>query len=479
MFQEVIFFMPENPALSLVVWIMALVAALYFAREHAHQALLAFGRVFSNAMRMTAHSLMLAEARVKARNREVMLASGAEQLERQIEREFDRVGRVVERDLQGYPALHRNLSDLVTRMEEDYRQSTDTPPEVAGWTEAIEAVARIPSTGDTVVGKILADIGKSMDGHHKQSLEEYRKSSAARHSMLGRMMPAWRKVQSTMGGLHKTVSSLMERAGAIDRHIKDYEEVRTGTDRAERMLLSSATSQFMISALVLVVALGGAFINFNLIALPMSEMVGGGNYIGPFRTADVAALVIIFVEATIGLFLMESLRITRLFPMIGALDDKLRLRMLWVLFVILLTLAGVESALAFMRDRIAADMEMLRQTLAGAGGAAGGNDPSMIPMVGQMVLGFILPFALTFIAIPLESFIHSGRVVLGSGFAVFLRALAFLARLIGLVVRSLCGFLIRLYDVAAFIPLAIERAVHNRGALRKPNPLKTGQGVTP
>ncbi|NIQ97122.1 MAG: hypothetical protein GWN87_25280, partial [Desulfuromonadales bacterium] len=76
------------------------------------------------------------------------------------------------------------------------------------------------------------------------------------------------------------------------------------------------------------------------------------------------------------------------------------------------TLAGVESALAFMRDRIAADMEALRQTLAGAD-VVKTQVESIIPTAGQMVMGFVLPFALTFVAIPLESFIHSSRTVIG------------------------------------------------------------------
>jgi hypothetical protein len=103
-----------------------------------------------------------------------------------------------------------------------------------------------------------------------------------------------------------------------------------------------------------------------------------------------------------GLFLMESLRITRLFPIIGAMDDKMRHRMIIITFTLLAILAGVESALAFMRDRIAHDMEALRQTLAGVEQTA--LTTSMIPTVGQMVMGFILPFALAFVAIPLESF---------------------------------------------------------------------------
>ena len=57
----------------------------------------------------------------------------------------------------------------------------------------------------------------------------------------------------------------------------------------------------------------------------MSEMVGAGDYLtASLRTSEVAALVIIFVEASMGLFLMESLRITHLFPRIPNLHDRMR-----------------------------------------------------------------------------------------------------------------------------------------------------------
>ncbi|NIW24713.1 MAG: hypothetical protein GWN29_09200, partial [Gammaproteobacteria bacterium] len=106
---------------------------------------------------------------------------------------------------------------------------------------------------------------------------------------------------------------------------------------------------------MLLVAVGGAAINFSLIARPMAEMVGGTSFIGGFRTADIAALVIILVEISMGLFLMESLRITRLFPVIGALADKLRVRMIWITFTILLFLASVEAGLAYMREILMQD----------------------------------------------------------------------------------------------------------------------------
>ena len=56
-----------------------------------------------------------------------------------------------------------------------------------------------------------------------------------------------------------------------------------------------------------------------------------------------------------GLFLMESTRITRLFPVIGALPDKLRVRMIYITFTILLILASVEAGLAYMRELLMHD----------------------------------------------------------------------------------------------------------------------------
>jgi hypothetical protein len=220
-------------------------------------------------------------------------------------------------------------------------------------------------------------------------------------------------------------------------------------------------TEFAASGLVLAIAVMGGFINFHLIALPMSEMVGATSYVGPVRTSDIAALVIILTEIAMGLFLMESLRVTRLFPLIHALEDRLRGRMLWASFAILLTLACVESSLAYMRDLLAADREALTQQLSGV--AAPEIAMRWIPSIGQMVMGFMLPFALTFAAIPLESFIHSSRIAIGSLAAFVLRVLAGVLELCASFVESLGPLLGHVYDLAIVIPLKIESLIARRG----------------
>ena len=315
-------------------------------------------------------------------------------------------------------------------------------------------MAKVPSNGDALIANIFKDIHKTITRQYKSTMLEYRKNTGARHGLLKKMMPNWRKLTHTIDEVGNKITGLQERATVIDNKMEEYEEIRAQTDKAERMLSSSSMTQFFISALVLIVAIGGAIVNFNLIALPMSEMVGGGSYIGQFKTSDVAALVIILVEVAMGLYLMESLRITKLFPVIGSMDDVMRKRMIWVTFSILLILATVEASLAFMRDRIAADMQALRQSLTASAAVQPVN--SWIPTVGQMVMGFILPFALTFVAIPLESFVGSFRTATGKVASVFLRWLAFVLRLLGNISAYLGELMVNLYDLVIFPSLWLE-----------------------
>ena len=186
----------------------------------------------------------------------------------------------------------------------------------------------------------------------------------------------------------------------------------------------------------------------------MAEMVGGTNLIGGFKTADIAALVIILVEISMGLFLMESLRITRLFPVIGALPDKMRVRMVWITFSILFLLASVEAGLAFMREVLLQDELATSALLRDADNAVVINNEYMwITTVAQMGMGFILPFALTFVAIPLETFVHSLRTVIGLLAIGVLRVVSTSLRLLGSGSRYLSTIVAQIYDLPLFIPL--------------------------
>jgi hypothetical protein len=443
--------------LVLVALALFLIVVMYLGRSVAHAGIRALFKTIHDLFRLCSGFMMSAQERLVQRNREVILEMGREETERTIEREFHRVNAVVARDLSGYPALQRKLSDQIARIDEDYRQSTEVPPSPPEWARVVETMATIPTHGDPLMAKILADVQKAMSSAHKSAMREYRTASGERHRLLNKMLPFWRRLENTLDRVDGTIRGIYERSQVIDRKMEAYEQILAKSDNAVRMLSASWMTHFLSSALVLIIAVMGGFINFHLIALPMSEMVGATSYVGPIATSDIAALVTMMTETAMGLFLMESLRITRLFPVISTMDDQLRQRMAWISFGILFVLACVESSLAYMRDLLAADREALTQALAGVHAANVDLRFRWIPSVGQMVMGFMLPFALCFAAIPLESFIRSSRVVFGNLMALTLRGVAAMLDLSANLTKNIGVMLVHGYDFVIAVPLRIEQ----------------------
>ncbi len=457
MLTEMFIIWPNQPALSLAVWMAALILVMYLGRHQSHQLLRTSGRSVYRTMRLCARALNLWQTSLAARNKAIILAAGQENTQRTIEREFVRVNDIVSRDLSHYPTLHRQISDTVSKIEKDYHSCIDSPPVPPAWLSAVETVAAIPRNGDAAVSRILDKIHDTITDAQDETLAAYQKSSQQNHKLLSGMQPLWRRAITDLDHVKRNVDGLEDRAEEIDHHMQRYESMRAQEDTAVHTLMTSSLTQFFIAGLVLFIAVMGGLINFHLIAMPMSEMVGGTSYIAGMKTSDIAALVIIMVEIAMGLFLLESLRITHLFPIIGSMDDKMRRRMMIITLLILTILATVEASLAYMRDLLALDREALTQSLAGASVVE--TNFRWIPSLGQMVMGFILPFALAFVAIPLESFIHSLRTVLGLIGQGLLRAAAIIARLIGNAANYLCKVLIHLYDLVIMVPLSIERLI--------------------
>jgi len=192
----------------------------------------------------------------------------------------------------------------------------------------------------------------------------------------------------------------------------------------------------------------------------MSEMVGGTSRILGYPVSNIAAMVIILVEIAMGLFLMEALRITRLFPVIGALDDKLRRVILWAAFIFLFALAGIEAGLAYMREILMQDAAATRALLRADGATEiVQNSHLWITTAAQMGMGFILPFALTFVAIPLESFVHSTRTVLGVLAVMLLKLIIWSLRVMGNLAHFSSRTLTNVYDLLIFAPLWVEQLI--------------------
>ena len=452
------------------------VAALYLARAPMHDLISRACVALAQSLRFASRSIIGVRTKLIARNREVLLAAGRDSAARMVEREFERFGDAVHRDLSQYPVLHQSLTEKARKLDADYEASRAAPPSPPGWAEAVDAVAAVPAKADPVLRQVLESIHGSFEDAADTASDEYRKDCRLRHKHLHEMAPSWRESVTLLGDIKTRVEQLNARAASVDQHMDKYEEMSRGTDRAAAALQSSALVQFFIAGLVLLVAAGGALVNFNLIARPMSEMVGGNTFIGAFRTADIAALVIILVELSMGLFLMECLRITSLFPAVSALPDHMRRRLAIVSFAILTSLALVEAGLAYMRELLLQD-ELATTAILRGGDVAANESFMWITTAAQMGMGFVLPFALTFVAIPLETFIHSMRAALGWTAAGLLLMAGFALRFFARVFDEADDILTNFYDVAIFAPLWLEKRFNLDAAIASRAPAQAREKI--
>lgn len=460
-------FIENQPVLSGFIWIIALIAVLYFARNPVHTALFRVSRLASSILRLQAKALSRVIENLKERNREVLLEMGKGQMERKLNRDFHRVNEIVANDLGNYPELQKHISQLVTKLEEDYHQSAETSPPSPDWIEAIEAIVNLKEAqkGNPVIVKVLEDLYTSLEAQQKKTLDTYREGVSSRHKLLHAMMPHWRKLNNAVERVGGSTKNLILQAEEIDKNMDQYREINAGSDKAARMLRVSSLREFSVSIFWMAIFAGGAFFNFHLISLPMSEMVGAGSRIGMFTVAEVSALMIVLIEIAIGMLLMEVLHITRMFPAFGTLDERKRRILLWTLLGFVFLFASIESGLAFMRDQIASDNAALKSLLVGGEAVAvteAGAISQFIPQAAQMLLGFLLPFVLIFVAIPFETFIESGRILLADLLIQLLHFVIILMRLLSTGLRYLTDIVLAIYDIVVSIPLWIEHKLTQR-----------------
>lgn len=452
-------FWPDSVALSVLALGILMVLFLYAARQPMHGVIHSTCNLIAHPTRLLSRWLFLSADNMQMRNQAVLLAHSQESVSAMLNTEFERVARLIRSEMQEFPTVQRKLMEEVTRIEEDYRRCGEVPAPPPEWVAALQSVSEIKSGGD-IPRKLMEDINKSIQKIHDKTMTEYRRSCEERHRILKGMQPAWRSADKLLAQIDKKMITLHGNAKQIDDDMTKYAGMRAKSDKTEHALTVSAFVQLAISSLVMLIALGGAFINYKLIALPMSEMVGASDYItNNLKTSDVAALVIVLMEASMGLFLLESLRITQLFPKIASMEDGMRRRLMWASLIFLIILAAIESSLALMRDMLIADKAMLMRDLASAVPPVSDSLLANIPMAGQMIMGFVLPFALAFVAIPLESLVYSLRTVIGVLLVQTLRGSGFVLRFVGIVFRRISTVLELIYDVLIVIPLLIERWV--------------------
>jgi hypothetical protein len=454
---------PQSPLPSIAVLWLVSVVLLWAARAPMLELLRRLGSGLEEGLGAAARSCAAAASALRERSRSALLAAGSLELGRKLDREFHSIDRGFSEKLEQYANLHRRLDDLLQELDDDYRKCGDNPPQVPGWTTAAQAIAKIPSSSDPNVHKVLESIRKSSAESEKKTLAAYRETTGERHKLLGRMASAWKEIRNLMARMQEGVSQALETTTRIDGYAEEWRAIRDQAEPAARARAYSASKLFVVSIVVLAIALGGAFVNFQLIALPMSELVPAGARIGGVAVSTVAALVIVLMEAAVGIFVMDMLGITELFPKLAGIPSSRRRVILWLGLGALFLLASVESSLAILREQIAEADAALKLALAGeTGRLVTEASSSRIPVAGQAVLGFVLPWVLALVAVPLEMLLDSGRFVLAGLAVMALSALGQLAHVFGRISSHASALLVSLYDVYIALPLRLESWIQSR-----------------
>jgi hypothetical protein len=467
---------PDSPILSLLVLWLVTVLLFWAARKPMLEVLNMLGNGLEDGLGSVAGWCLEAASNLRERSHAALLAAGTLDLHRKLDREFHGIDKSFAAKLEQYAGLHRRLDGLLQKLDDDYVQCGDSPPEVPGWSAAAQAIAQIPNPSDPNVHKVLEGIRKSSQDAEKKALAAYRDATGKRHSQLGRMASTWKEVRGLLAKMQDSVSFAMESTTRIDGYVGEYQAIRDDEEKAARELSYSAVKLFVVSVLVLGIAFGGAFINFQLIALPMSELVPAGARIGGMPVSTVSALVIVLMEAAVGIFVMDMLGITELFPKLAGIASSRRRLILGVGLAALFFLAAVESSLAILREQIVEADAALALALAGDSNVIMKAGSSPIPMIGQAVLGFVLPWVLAMVAIPLEMLLDSGRHVI-AGLGVFaLQTTAHAARIVGHVFGRMGALFALIFDVYVAVPLRIEAWVRERNGWEEPSIRVTPRG---
>src|SRR5262245_48022430 len=350
---ESLYLWPKHPAESLLIlWILSMLF-LWAAREPMLELLRGVSRALEGTLGAAGRWLRSGAEQLEARSREALRAAGELEFSSRIERELQRVDASFSGKVGQYADLHRRLDGLAQQLDTDYQACGNSPPEVPGWVPAVEAVSAIPSASDPHVQKVLEGIAESLDAAEKRALQSYREESARRHRLLGKMRGDWQGVRNLIGRMSELVARSVQVTRKVDQYFDELQKLLKGRQADAHSASYSVVKPFLISLLVLGVALGGAFVNFQLIALPMSELVPAGARIGGLPVATISALVLVLMETAVGIFVMDMLEITDLFPKLSTLSSSRRRLILGVGLTGLFFLSSVESSLAILRERIA------------------------------------------------------------------------------------------------------------------------------
>ncbi len=445
-----------NPEAAIAAAVVLGLVVLYTARPSVHRLLRTLGRFLNGNLRLLAAWVEAGRRSVCERNEAMRVGVSLTGIETQLQREFGALDQTMARELEAFPEKRRELNELIASMEEEYRDSVAVPPMPTEWGEATTAIAGLRERHEGTTATLLGGIGNALRRAQARAFRAHRSESRWRHRRLQRMLPHWKKVQRLLASLDGHVSGLETRSQHIEQLLERYAELTSQRTSESHRLRPPYLIRFLVATGVLVILGMVAVVNTGLLSYPMREFVGAYSFLGPWHTADVAAVVMGGLALLAGLVVADGVGLTRLMPPLATLDRRLRYVITTVAAVLLLVVAGLGAGLGYLHQAVLLEVSTLSTELAGMAAA---SEPHGVAVVSHALLGFILPLLLAFTALPLQTLLQNLQVVLGDLVELVLVLLASLLRLLARLLRALAEVLVRLYDLVIFIPLRLEARI--------------------
>lgn len=445
----------SDPRIAPLVVVLALVL-LYLARRPVRDAVDAsFGGVAALAIQAAAR-IRFESRRVAQRLEETLKEINAQDLELRlwrIERDLDRRVQTHFDRIEPIADALRAEADVIERNTEVVRERGVTPANLQAINETIcDAMGERARGAD--VNTVARRVRDTVKGHAREL------AVAARTMRRGA-----ERVQTEHDRLIGVDLRLERHAREINTALELYEGLLRSPERRGAAFGASALVPWFAAVIVLAVALAGTFLNYQLIARPMAELVGEGARVGGIRVSEAASITLILLEAATGLVLMEALTVTRMLPNFDRMGPRLAHVIAGAAVFFLLIFSVVEVFLAFQRETLIGLEEDLLAAASGLSPAAepaeGGGGISFAA-IAQGLLGGAIPWILAIAAIPLETVLRHSPLVIQVAWRATLALAAFALGLAGWAIRQLGQVLMQLYDVVIFIPLVIEAAFTRR-----------------
>lgn len=451
----------ESLAVSVLIWIVLLIVVLYAGRRWIEPFGIALYRGVDRLLRFSQRALRATGRHVELRQRAYLRSTERERLDHRLHRELRALHDRVNRDLGGYPVLQRAMHQQIQRLEQDYHAAEDMPPAEPPWLRTVADLSRNPPNGDPAVSRILEDIHDGLQRAARAAQDEYHAASRKRLELLRDMLPAWRNLTERLNAVEHAIQGVVSRSRQVDEALARHEALRESAPEMDAGLTAGAFGRMLISGALLVIAALAALVSFYLIERPMAGALDVAGRLGPWPLSGLAAGMLVLLAVAAGVLMTESRRITSLIPGVGTAERSARRWLFAAGLLLLLVVAVLQGVLAFSREIFMARDEVLTMMMT--------LEAEVLmpvvqwtPMAVQAAMAVILAPVVALTAIPLESFLRHGRIVLGAVFVLVLRLAGFLLAVLMRIVRWVASLMSILYGLLIFVPDRIEQLVRQR-----------------